>query len=139
MNQSSAIAAATNSLFDAMNRGDADAFLRLLSPSSDLLGIGSDPDEWWAGYDTMAPVIRAQVAEMGAFPFVAEQTVAFESGDLGWSATQATLKVPDMPPAPMRLSCVYSREGGEWKIVHFHLSSGVRNEDVLGVELTTDA
>ena len=32
---------------------------------------------------------------------------------------------------------VYRREDGVWKMVHFHSSIGVPNEDAIGVELPT--
>ena len=38
---------------------------------------------------------------------------------------------------PFRLSVVYRREDGAWKMVHFHSSVGVPNEEAVGVEVQT--
>jgi hypothetical protein len=40
--------------------------------------------------------------------------------------------------APFRFSAFYRLEERDWKMVHFHSSVGVSNEEALGVELTDE-
>ncbi len=140
MNRSDGVAQATKAIFRALDLGDADAFSSAMSRSADFIGIGTDPNEWWVGSAGPESVIRAQLGEAGGrFPIEADEPIAYESGDLGWSATMAQLKMPEVPAVGTRLTCVFWREDGAWKLVHFHFSIGVANEEALGVELTTSA
>jgi hypothetical protein len=91
----------------------------------------------WTGYDIFLPVLEAQFAEMGgSFPVEAGAPVGYVDGAVGWTADRATLRLPASPPMPLRLTLVWRREGGDWKIVQWHASFGVGNQEALGQDLT---
>jgi hypothetical protein len=114
----------------AFNDGDADAVLALFASSGDVLGIGTDPKEWWLGRATLDPVLVAQLREMGGAQFHVEET----AGSDRWLACRCSIGLPGGPGFPARLTMVYS---ADHLIEHFHLSIGVANEEVVGQTLTT--
>ena len=49
---------------EAMSTGDHDFFEHLFSQQDGVLAIGTDPGEWWAGYDTITKVFTAHLKEV---------------------------------------------------------------------------
>ncbi len=130
----------TLGVFRAMTTGDAAFVARTFSRQPGVLGIGTDPAEWWADYPTLERVMTAQLQEMGAggIQIIGSNPQAYQEGNVGWAADQFTLQMPDGAKIPARLTLVAHREGGAWKIVQFHTSVGARNEEVLGQSLTVE-
>lgn len=110
---------------------------RLFSRQSGVLAIGSDPNEWWAGYDTIARVFKAQLQEMGGIQIKAGELNAFVEGTVGWVADRPTVRLPKGQEMTFRGTAVFHKEDEEWKIVHLHHSIGVPNEEAVGKGLTT--
>jgi ketosteroid isomerase-like protein len=136
MDQSSELKQAMLGFYQALSDGDAPAIERLISREAGVLNIGTDPEEWWAGHDTVAGVFKTQMEEMGGgFPIEAGDPQAYAKGDVGWVADRPKLKLPD-GEVPFRITTVFQKEGGEWRIVLNHASFGVKNEEALGQELT---
>ena len=50
---------------------------------------------------------------------------------MGWIADQPRFRTLD-GEVPMRLTAVFRREDGEWKLIQTHSSIGVSNEDAFG-------
>ena len=122
---------------EALSRGD-DAFFELCFSQKDgVLAIGTDPTEWWTGYAAITKVFKAQLKEMGGLQILADTPQAYYDGSIGWIAGQPTLKFPDGTEMPMRLTAVFQKEQNDWKIVQWHFSIGVSNEDSIGETLTT--
>ncbi|MBI4787203.1 MAG: nuclear transport factor 2 family protein [Chloroflexi bacterium] len=137
MQQSNEIRELTLALYRAMSSGDADAINRMLSREPGLTTIGTDPKEWWTGYETTAQVFAAQMREAGgAFPIAGGDPQAWSEGTVGWAADRAAFAFPGSTPIPFRLTTVWRRERGEWKLVQFHSSIGIANEETVGKELT---
>jgi hypothetical protein len=123
-------------LYTSLNTGDASIARTLVSKEPGILGIGTDPYEWWWG-DMFARALSAQIPEMfdAGMRFQQGNIQAHSEGSVGWTADQPTLKLPH-GEVPMRLTAVWHQEEGSWKIVQFHLSVGVPNQEMLGQELT---
>jgi hypothetical protein len=123
----------------AFESGDVSLVEALVSREKDLLGIGSDPDEWWPDRENLIRAAEAQIPEMhsAGMRIQLKNERSLSEGDVGWSGAQAALVVPEVGEVPMRFTSVWHRESGEWRLVQFHLSVGVSNEDVLGEELPT--
>ncbi len=68
--------------------------------------------------------------------FVSGDIQAFSEGSIGWFADQPTIKMADGSEAPARITGVFRQEGGVWKLMQFHFSFGVMNEEALNEELT---
>jgi hypothetical protein len=101
-----------------------------------MLAIGTDPNEWWSGEETVKGAWRAQLEATGGFPTTPGDIRGYASGDIGWAAATFTTKLPDGSDKPGRMTAVLVREGKDWKLAQVHVSIGVPNEDILG-ELPT--
>lgn len=138
MKRNAELAAAIGHMYEVFNTGDASTINDFVSAETDILGIGTDPREWWAGSDAFRAAWNTQPAEMHAagLRFEPGDIQAFSEGSVGWFADQPTLHTPNGGGVPMRLTGVYHQEDGAWKMVQFHLSIGAMNEESIGEELT---
>jgi len=124
--------------YEALGKADHTFFERHISEKAGMLAIGTDPKEWWSGKSIFVPVLKAQLEEMGGFPLVADAPQAYSEGSVGWVADQPRLSLPDGVEMRIRLTLVCHKENNDWKIVQWHASLGVSNEEALGQELTTE-
>ena len=121
----------------AQSSGDYSFFERHFSQKDGVLAIGTDPKEWWADYATITKVFKAQLEETGGFEILADTPLAYSEGSIGWVAGRPTLKLPDGTETRVRLTAVFQKEHDDWKIVQWHVSTGISNEDLVGETLTT--
>ena len=122
-------------MYRAMNEGDFAAFLdRTVSRQPGAIFLGTDPDEVWDRESTL----RAGAAQVGMGLRAEPGDVkGYAEGDVGWAVDAGTRMRFGDQEVPIRATAVYHREGGEWKMVHFHSSVGVPNEEAVGQELPT--
>jgi len=81
--------------------------------------------------------MKTQVAEMGGLiAIVGSDPMAYSEGTVGWVADRPRFRLDDGTESPIRLTAMFHKEQGAWKMVHFHVSVGVPNEDLVGRELT---
>ena len=132
MNPSDEVKNAVLRLYESMSIGDVSAIERLFSHQSGILTIGSDPNEWWAGYDTIDRVFKAQFQGGTAKPILASDLNAFAEGTVGWASERRTSRLPNGKEITIRETFVFHQEEGEWKIVQLHVSLGIPNTDVFG-------
>jgi ketosteroid isomerase-like protein len=118
--------------YAAMSNGDTSFYDNHLSRQDGVLIIGSDPDEWWTGYQTITDVFKAQMREMGGVSCLPGDPQAYSQGDVGWVADRPKFQLPDGTELPVRMSIVFAKEDGEWKVTHQHISIGVPNDQVVG-------
>ncbi len=136
MEESAEVKSAVRRYYEAIAAGDAQVMEELFSRQGGTLLIGSDPNEWWAGYDTAMHAWKAQFEAVGGgFPIKAGDPQAYSEGSVGWFADRPAISMPDGTELPVRLTGVLHKEGGEWKLVQSHVSIGVPNEEALGQEL----
>jgi ketosteroid isomerase-like protein len=122
----------------AAAEGDTVFIDELYSRQPGVLQIGTDPSEWWRGWETISRVWREQIAALGgSMPLVANDVEAWEEGTVGWAAAQGAVQIPEQPELPMRFTAVFRREDGAWKVVQGHGSLGVANEEAAIGELPT--
>jgi ketosteroid isomerase-like protein len=112
-------------------------FTRRIANQDGVLAIGTDPTEWWEGYETITQIFKAQSDAMKGMAVVRPETDAYSEGSVGWAGTQAALRMPDGTEFPIRLTIVYHQENGEWKVVQWHGSVGVANEENFGEDIPT--
>jgi ketosteroid isomerase-like protein len=124
-------------LCEAQTNGEYSFFEKYFSQKDGVLAIGTDPSEWWAGYDTITKVFKAQLKEVSGVQVLADLPLAYSDGSIGWVAGKPTIKLPDGAEIPARLTAVFQREAEGWKIVQWHFSLGIPNEDSIGETLTT--
>lgn len=120
-------------MYSAYSAGDVAALLELSSREAGILAIGTDPEEWWEGYDLIAGVTEAFFPEVGGtVELISGDLSAFEEGTVGWAADNGKLRLPDGREVPIRITVVFHLEGGAWKIVQQHSSIGVSNAVLFG-------
>jgi len=82
MEQSSELKDLMLRFYEAFSRGDTAFMERIISNQADVLMIGSDPNEWWAGTATIMQALKAQVqAGIQAIP---GDLKAYREGSVGW-------------------------------------------------------
>ncbi len=87
MNPSAEIRDAVLRFYEAVATGDVSTLERLISRERGVLAIGSDPNEWWAGYDAIQQAFKAQFQETGARQVHPGDLNAFVEGTVGWAPT----------------------------------------------------
>ena len=117
-------------LVSALNSGDVATVDKLVASTDNVLGIGSDPDEWWAGRERLLSVLEAQMREMAG----ARWELGEVTGSAGWAAAPTDVVLPDGTRVAGRLTVAVSPDG---MVEHFHFSVGTANEEAIGQELTT--
>lgn len=127
----------TRRIYAGMRAADLGTVTGTISQQEPLVWIGTDPQEWWTGYDTMVEVFRGQLDATGGFDIVSDDPVGLQEGDVAWVADQPALRLPDGSEIPVRITAVAHREGDGWRFVQWHASIGVGNEEALGQELPT--
>lgn len=124
-------------LYESMSKGDATAVINLYSHQNGVLSIGTDANEWWEGYAVLAPVVKAQLQEMGGIQIIPGNLKAFVEGNVGWVADRPIIQLLNGEEIILRLTAVFHKERGGWKIVQRHVSIGKPNVETIGKELTT--
>jgi ketosteroid isomerase-like protein len=132
MNPSVEIRDAVLRFYEAVATGDVSALERLFSRQSGVLAIGSDPDEWWAGHDTIVDAFKAQAQGMGTRKVVPGDLNAFVEGKVGWAADRRTMRLASGKQITIRETMLFHQEDGEWKLVQFHASVAVPNAELAG-------
>jgi class 3 adenylate cyclase len=115
---------------------DAEAVNDAVARDSGSLVIGTAPDEWHVGYEAISALFRVQFREMPPVHFDIEEIVAWKEGTVGWVASRALMVIEGMPSVLTRATVVLHEEGTYWRIVQWHFSMPVANEEALGVGLT---
>jgi ketosteroid isomerase-like protein len=126
-----------NDLYAAFSTGDARPWTE--HAAEDVLGIGSDEDEWWQGRSVFTQVVAAQMQEISSSGgrLTAGDPQVFAQGDVAWVVDRPFLHLGDGTDLPMRATLIADTAAGTLRIRHSHFSVGVNNEQVFGQELTT--
>jgi hypothetical protein len=118
--------------YEIMSSGDLRAWVeRYISRTEEMLYLGTDPDEWWEGYDTYMQVVEELPEEWSAFSIVAGDLQAYCEGTVGWVADRPKMVMSDGTELAPRLTAVFRKEDGDWKGIQWHWSIGVPNEQVM--------
>jgi hypothetical protein len=133
MKPSKQIEAEVRRLAEAFANRDP-AIFETLSKQAGVLGIGSDPKEWLEGRERIVEVFGPQMVNMPRFRFDTHRLAAYEQGDVGWAALDGTWAFPDHPKMEdlsTRLTLVYEREEGNWKMVLMETAFAFPDERVF--------
>jgi len=115
---------------------DPESLSNMFSSDPSLRVLGFDPDEWWAGPDEVLDVRRVQSDEMSGAHIEVGMVEAFEDGPVGWATCFSSL-VSAESTTQVRTTAVFRLEGGFWRVIHWHNSIPVPNQQVFGADLTT--
>lgn len=122
--------------YEAASQGKITLVEDLLSHEEGTVVIGTDPNEWWDGYENITSHYKTQLKEMDQLTIVPGDPQAYCEGNVGWATDRPKFKLSDGTQVPTRLTMVFHRENGKWRIIHHHISIGVPNEEVIGKALT---
>ena len=120
----------------ALDEKDFAALSNLFVDGASFRGVGTDADEWWVSGESFKRVLENQLEEMPRFAFDVTRIDAFEDGTVGWAAAGTTLRTT-VGDIDFRITAVLVIEDGIWRVVQWHSSVPIPNEELLGVELTT--
>ena len=123
-------------VWSAWQAGDMATISNVFAADANFMGIGSDANEWWVGSDEFLRVRRTQFEEMPVYDIEFHEVVAFEDGPIGWAAVLMTMVTPVLS-SRLRTTAVLRIEAGTWRIIQWHNSLTVPNEQMFGVDLTT--
>jgi ketosteroid isomerase-like protein len=106
--------------------------------ADDAVCIGTDEDEWLEGKDAIVPLIRTQMAEMGAagISVTGGTPVTSEHGDMVVISDRPTIHLPDGSSQTLRATMAGRRADGEVLIHQMHVSAPAPNAEVVQTELT---
>jgi ketosteroid isomerase-like protein len=138
MEQSDELRDLTLRFYEAVNAGDLSFVERHVSRQEGAVFVGTDPNDWWEGYEALLEAMRAQeeAIEGDGPQIVPKQIQAYREGRVGWVIDRDTFQLPDGKEVPFRSTILFLREDGEWKFVHAHASVGVSDEDLFGEDAT---
>ena len=117
--------------FEALRDGDTEAVSNRLSRQPGFERFGTAPDEVWLEGETAARVWVQQMRDVGGgIPWrLIDDIRALSEGTVGWAAARTEVDAPAGGTVEYRFTCVLHLEHGDWKIVNWHSSIPVRNED----------
>jgi ketosteroid isomerase-like protein len=122
---------------EAIVHGDAGPRMELWSRRHPVTLFGAGSGECKRGWDELGRIfewVATTFSEVTDFRF--ELELAHVSGDLAYTVgyERFTGSIDGRPPAPVnvRVTHVYRREDGEWKIVHRHGDSTPVDQSPLG-------
>ncbi|MGQ0832493.1 MAG: nuclear transport factor 2 family protein [Microthrixaceae bacterium] len=133
MERSTELADALRTVYEAVSDGDEATLTGSLSAREGMVFIGTDPDEWFDDSGAIQAMLKAQAA--AGVKVQGGAIVAYEEGTVGWAADQGAFILPDGSEVPFRITVVFHREDGGWKIVQEHASVAVANEEAVGTSL----
>jgi len=125
MKESQAVREAMLRFYDRLTAGDVGSFDQIVSSDPATLVIGTAPGEWVTERARLRFGFEAE--GVGMEPGDAR---GWEEGSLGWVVDEPTMTFPDGSRIKTRLTGVLKQEDGAWRIVHFHISVGVPDEEV---------
>jgi ketosteroid isomerase-like protein len=133
------VRALTLRFYEMFSSGDARAANELISAEGGTLVIGTDPSEWWSDRGEIVNTLSAQAKEISESGIRIEpgEIVARAEDGIAWVADRPKFVMPDGSAVEARVTGVFRREGGSWKIAQWHASLGVQNEEAIGQDLTT--
>jgi len=119
----------------AYNAG-SEALGNLMSSDPSLRVLGFDRDEYWRSNAEFVGVRTMQTSEAPDSSVHVDLVDAFQDGDFGWATLFSTFETPEAE-THLRSTAVLRLEAGIWRVIQWHNSSPVSNQQVYGVDLTT--
>ncbi|MDO8483479.1 MAG: nuclear transport factor 2 family protein [Candidatus Limnocylindrales bacterium] len=116
--------------YEQLSAKDVASLDRLVSSDPATLVIGTAPGEWVTERDRLR--YGFEVEGLGIEP--GPSATGHERGDVGWFVDEPTYIFPDGSRMQSRMTAILQREDGDWRIVHMHVSVGVADEEVVGLQ-----
>ena len=126
MKQSTDVRDALLRFYDRNAANDQAAFHDVISESEAVLVIGSSAREWFEGQAGAHAAFGLEGIEIEA-----GEVRALEEGSAGWAINTPSFVLPDGTRMRLRMTSIFVKERGGWRLVHIHGSSPVPDEVYL--------
>jgi ketosteroid isomerase-like protein len=131
MERSQELESAFASFLAALAGGDEAAVAHLATTEDAAALIGSDDGEWRTGAGTWAVLpafVRAFRA--GGLRVTPGEPAGYAEGPCGWVIDRPTFRTEAGARTRTRMTAIFRREDGAWRLVHLHNSVGVPDAQV---------
>ena len=125
------VTSAVLALYDALSTTDDDWLAELIADDASVVVIGTDPQEWWDGFDAVKELWSRTRARYGPNTLRARRLAGHSLGGLAWATDEPSFGYPGGQTGRLRLSMVFARGDAGWLLLHLHASIGVPNGDVF--------
>jgi hypothetical protein len=125
------LALAEQNIRDQQERG-GEAALEVTTREPGLLSIGTGPSDWFTSIPELEQALAAS-ASSEVFPQENREIETYEEGTVGWGYIRSDLKLPNGTFKVRQTFIVHKEESG-WKFIHSHVSVGLTDEQLLGIE-----
>jgi hypothetical protein len=115
--------------YDRLTAGDVPAFDSIVSDHPATVVMGTAPGERVVERHRLRFGFEAEGVGMTPGPII-----AFADGDLGWILDEPVMSFPDGSRIATRLTAIFFRDDAAWRMVHMHISVGVPDDEVLGLQ-----
>jgi len=129
MEESTAVRDAMRRFYDRLSASDVSVFDEIVARHPATLVIGTAPGEWVRERDRLRFGFETE-----GFALEPGNTAGYEEGTVGWVTDDPTFVFPDGSRMHTRLTAVFLKEDGNWKLVHMHASVGVPDEEVVELQ-----
>lgn len=123
MRQSTDVANALLQFYDRNTANDQSSFHKVVSSSEAVCVIGSSAREWFQGQAAARSAFGLEQVRIDA-----GRIDAWEEGTAGWAINTPRFFLPDGSVMRLRMSTVFVKEDGDWRLVHLHGSTPVPDE-----------
>jgi adenylate cyclase len=123
--------------------GKSESVIDAFAKESGTSFLGTDGEEFYLGFDTVAGYLRVQIEDSlrsdstDVVILDREHSTAWKEGTVGWAVVINRFVVPGRGDHVSRRTAIFHQDGAHWRIVHWHVSIGRSNEELLGRSLTT--
>jgi hypothetical protein len=121
---------ALTSLYERTSAGAVDEFEATMSRHPATMICGTAPGEVVRDREQLRFAFETEGVTLTA----GSSPEAHVDGDLGYAFDEPWFGFPDGSGMRVRLTAVFIREDGVWKLVHAHFSSGVPDEEVVALQ-----
>src|SRR6266540_3736853 len=102
---------------EALSSGDLSSVSGTLSRDPGVIEIGSAPDAWSEGYETIVKRLTEVSKEIAGTTITPGEAKAFQEGSIAWVADRPTMTSPEGMKLSSRITLVFRRESDGWKVV----------------------
>jgi hypothetical protein len=122
--------------YEALSNGDHVFVERHLSRSEGAPIIGTDRNARRRGPAATRRMLSTELEEMVGVQIVPGELQACCVGAVGCVTDRPKLRLPDGTEIPMRVTSVICKEESDWRIVLWHASFAVPDQEAFGTALT---
>jgi ketosteroid isomerase-like protein len=117
--------------YECFSSGDVDAFADVIASGPGVSLISTEPGPAAGSRESWLHRYATQIVPLGVTFRAGDNPTGYEEGTVGFATDTPTAFLPDGNYAPTRITAVLHQEGGQWKVVHLHVSVGVPDEEAI--------